>query len=384
MTTGQDVVDLIRSVAGQWYYSNDHGERMDPRASGKTDCSGTVRWAYLEAAGIDVGMWTGDESAAGWEVARGHYPSEIPWHKMQPGDLILMTATYWEQWDFAQYLCPVSYTHLALLAGPHDRRERARRGGRVRGQRPGAGPRDGEVGMDLTDMTLAYESPDGELLEFGPTSVYRFGDLDVLDSAWECELVNGRVSGARRAPTTSALTVYVDAPTEAAGVEARNRLEDVLDAGAAEGRLGRLRAGEWYTRCLCTAQGKDAWWFDGRYFEARLQLLRPDPVWTREQAQDFAIDRSGQAPALGKDYPCDYPYDYTARRTVKGLSLIHILSTGGASWRSSTACPVTPPRPCRRWACAPATSPTAEAGRGGSCSTRRRKRSPSPRARRRR
>ena len=186
--------------------------------------------------------------------------------------------------------------------------------------------------MDLTDMTLAYESPDGELLEFGPTSVYRFGDLDVLDSAWECELVNGRVSGARRAPTTSALTVYVDAPTEAAGVEARNRLEDVLDAGAAEGRLGRLRAGEWYTRCLCTAQGKDAWWFDGRYFEARLQLLRPDPVWTREQAQDFAIDRSGQAPALGKDYPCDYPYDYTARRTVKGYVL---------DARSPAACRIT-------------------------------------------
>lgn len=112
MTTGQDVVDLIRSVAGQWYYSNDHGERMDPRASGKTDCSGTVRWAYLEAAGIDVGMWTGDESAAGWEVARGHYPSEIPWHKMQPGDLILMTATYWEQWDFAQYLC-----HIEVYCG---------------------------------------------------------------------------------------------------------------------------------------------------------------------------------------------------------------------------------------------------------------------------
>ena len=54
--------------------------------------------------------------------------------------------------------------------------------------------------MDLTDMTLAYESPDGELLEFGPTSIYRFGDLDVLDSAWECELVgddHARVAPAR-------------------------------------------------------------------------------------------------------------------------------------------------------------------------------------------
>ena len=125
MATGQDVVDLIRSVAGQWYYSNDSWERMNPRASGKTDCSGTVRWAYLEAAGIDVGTWTGDESAAGWEVARGHYPSEIPWDRMQPGDLILMTASYWEQWDFAQYLC-----HIEVYCG----------GGRMIGFPGGWGP----------------------------------------------------------------------------------------------------------------------------------------------------------------------------------------------------------------------------------------------------
>lgn len=125
MATGQDVVDLIRSVAGQWYYSNDSWERMNPRASGKTDCSGTVRWAYLEAAGIEVGTWTGDESAAGWEVARGHYPSEIPWDRMQPGDLILMTASYWELWGFNEYLC-----HIEVYCG----------GGRMIGFPGGWGP----------------------------------------------------------------------------------------------------------------------------------------------------------------------------------------------------------------------------------------------------
>lgn len=125
MATGQDVIDLARSVAGQWRYSNDASERLDPRRSGATDCSGVVRWAYQEAAGITVGSWTGDESKAGYEVARGHYPSEIPWGKMQPGDLILMTASYWEQWDFAQYLC-----HIELYCG----------GGRMIGHPSGWGP----------------------------------------------------------------------------------------------------------------------------------------------------------------------------------------------------------------------------------------------------
>lgn len=125
MATGQDVVDLIRSVAGKWYYSNDLNERLNPRQSGKTDCSGTVKWAFKEAADIDVGSWTGDESSAGREIARGHYPSEIPWDQMQPGDLILMTATYWDQWDFAQYLC-----HIEVYCG----------GGRMIGFPGGWGP----------------------------------------------------------------------------------------------------------------------------------------------------------------------------------------------------------------------------------------------------
>ncbi len=175
--------------------------------------------------------------------------------------------------------------------------------------------------MNLTDMKLVYESPDGETIEVGPESVYRFGDCDLLDAAWSYELVNGTAASVRRDPRSSSLTLYVDAPTEAAGVAARNRLEDVLDAGVADGRLGRLRAGDWYTRCLCVAQDKDAWWFDGRYFEAALTLLRPDPVWTREQAQDYAVDRSAEASGLGKGYPFDYPYDYAAGRTVKGYTL---------------------------------------------------------------
>lgn len=127
MATGQDVVNAARSVAGKWRYSNDKNERLDPEQSSATDCSGLVRWAYQKAAGIIVGSWTGDESSAGWEIARGHYPSEIPWDQMQPGDLILMTASYWEQWDFAKYLC-----HIEIYCGE----------GRMIGHPSGYGPKE--------------------------------------------------------------------------------------------------------------------------------------------------------------------------------------------------------------------------------------------------
>lgn len=126
MSQGSDLIALARSKAGQWYYTNDQWARMNPEESGGTDCSGFVRWCYLQF-GYDVGTWTGDESYAGYEVVRGHYPSEIPWDSLQPGDLILMTATYWNDYSFSHYLC-----HIELYCG----------GGTMIGHPGGYGPQE--------------------------------------------------------------------------------------------------------------------------------------------------------------------------------------------------------------------------------------------------
>lgn len=126
MSLGSDLIALARSKAGQWYYTNDQWARMNPEQSGGTDCSGFVRWCYLQF-GYDVGTWTGDESYAGYEVARGHYPSEIPWDSLQPGDLILMTATYYDDYSFSHYLC-----HIELYCG----------GGTMIGHPGGYGPQE--------------------------------------------------------------------------------------------------------------------------------------------------------------------------------------------------------------------------------------------------
>lgn len=126
MTKGEELVALLRSIAGQWYYTNDWWARMNPEESGGSDCSGTARWAYSKF-GYDIGTWTGDESHAGYEIARGHYPSEIPWDIMKPGDLILMTATYWNNYEFDEYLC-----HIEVYCG----------GGTMIGHPGGYGPQE--------------------------------------------------------------------------------------------------------------------------------------------------------------------------------------------------------------------------------------------------
>lgn len=106
MSLGEKLVAYARSLAGRFYYTNDWWSRMNPWESGGTDCSGFARLCYLEF-GRDIGTWTGDESQSGTEVARGHYAWEIPWDDMKPGDLIFMTATYWNNYNFDEYLCHV-------------------------------------------------------------------------------------------------------------------------------------------------------------------------------------------------------------------------------------------------------------------------------------
>ena len=111
MTTGADIIGYAKQFVGAFRYDNDWWTRMHPLESGGTDCSGFCRFVYAQF-GYDIGTWTGDESAAGVEIARGHYPHEIPWDAMKPGDLILMTANYWENWSFNEYLC-----HVELYCG---------------------------------------------------------------------------------------------------------------------------------------------------------------------------------------------------------------------------------------------------------------------------
>lgn len=111
MTRGEEVVAFARSCIGKFIYTNEWWARMNPEESGGTDCSGFCRYV-MGKFGYDIGTWTGDESQAGHEVARGHYPWEIPWDIMEPGDLILMTANYWDNWAFNEYLC-----HIEMYCG---------------------------------------------------------------------------------------------------------------------------------------------------------------------------------------------------------------------------------------------------------------------------
>lgn len=81
-----------------WSYSNGPG-RMDPPASGVSDCSACIIWAVgqvrpdLAAA---LGDWTGSMVNAGTEIQRGYTGdgASIDLNLLQPGDILLVGTNY--------------------------------------------------------------------------------------------------------------------------------------------------------------------------------------------------------------------------------------------------------------------------------------------------
>lgn len=182
------------------------------------------------------------------------------------------------------------------------------------------------------DMRITYTNTRGEMIDFGgPGSVYHYGQNGIRDSLWSYDVSNGIVTFCLGERETE-FPVHIWAPDETAGIAARNKLADVCETDVLAGEPGALRIGEWSLRCYVIGSASDAWWYDDRVMAANLTILAPDPVWTREQAQDYVPERGGQTSVLGKDYPHGYPYDYAAQRTVRP----YILDA-----RSPAACRIT-------------------------------------------
>ena len=79
------VVAWMKSHENKYRYMQAPG-RMTPDASGYTDCSGAVRWCYIQTLGINPGVFTGDQCFYGKSVTKSKVDCKPP--LLQPGDCI--------------------------------------------------------------------------------------------------------------------------------------------------------------------------------------------------------------------------------------------------------------------------------------------------------
>ena len=88
---GSKVVAWVAARVGKYAYSQGPG-RLDPEASGYTDCSGLWWRAYQDVTGINVGRWTGEQAGLGTRIAvSGTDTPASAVAKSKPGDLLLLT-----------------------------------------------------------------------------------------------------------------------------------------------------------------------------------------------------------------------------------------------------------------------------------------------------
>lgn len=103
------ICELYRSWLDRFAYSQGAG-RLDPISSGYGDCSSTIWFAYQQAAGIDVGTWTGAMAGKGTKIAGGYSGDNLPIEDMQPADLVLIM---WNGWNG-------SFDHVELYMGNNE------------------------------------------------------------------------------------------------------------------------------------------------------------------------------------------------------------------------------------------------------------------------
>lgn len=88
---GSKVVSWVAARVGKYAYSQGPG-RLDPEASGYTDCSGLWWRAYQNVTGVNVGRWTGEQAGLGTRIAvSGTDTPAGAVAKSKPGDLLLLT-----------------------------------------------------------------------------------------------------------------------------------------------------------------------------------------------------------------------------------------------------------------------------------------------------
>lgn len=167
------------------------------------------------------------------------------------------------------------------------------------------------------NMTITYTNRNGEVLEFGPGSIYHYHAHALRDWSLDASIENGRVTSVERTPKALSLPVALCCKGED-GIAARNRLADVIAADTAAGEPGTIRIGSFSLSAYIVGSSKDNWWFDDGIMEATLDVLPATGAWSRETTASFVIDRTDDLRGPGSlDFPYDFPYDYAPNRAAR-------------------------------------------------------------------
>ena len=155
---------------------------------------------------------------------------------------------------------------------------------------------------------LKYQNHQNEVFEFGKDGVF-VNMNDLHDYEWTVTKRGNKIGSLDYAMSKRKLPIVIICDTEEKGIEARNRLFEVVEKDVLAMKYGKIIIGDYYFRCFVTQSKKKNYLTTKRWMEVTLTLTTDFPYWVKENA--FAL-RKGGGESGGKnlDYNHDFPYDY--------------------------------------------------------------------------
>lgn len=156
-----------------------------------------------------------------------------------------------------------------------------------------------------------YKNHLNETIEMGYGSGIFCSAGDIRDFAYSATTRNGRISAFSKGVVRRTLPVVIACDDWVSGINARNRMFEVMEKDVLSGIHGRLFIDGYYLRCFVTGSAKSDYLYHGRYAKISLTIETDLPEWIRETVFTFGYDGAG---ASGKDmdFNRDFPSDYTS------------------------------------------------------------------------
>lgn len=143
---------------------------------------------------------------------------------------------------------------------------------------------------------------------------------NLRDYAWSYDTINNRISRFYKDITEKSIPLVVCGLTEDKAITAMNNLHDFTEADIAAKVPGKIYVGDWYTCGYVLGSEKTDYLITKRLCRLNLRYITDDPSWYKEKLHVFAPEmESIIGIGHGKDYPFEYPYDYTVSQTGTSL-----------------------------------------------------------------
>lgn len=168
---------------------------------------------------------------------------------------------------------------------------------------------------------LRYKNHMNEVFNFGVDGIF-VNTNELHDYEWDVTTKNNKISSLDYSVATRKLPVVIICETEAQGIQARNKLFEVVEKDVLALQHGQIMVGDYYFKCFVTKSQKKQYLLSKRHMELDLTLTSDRPYWVKESTSMFRKLGEGGGGA-NLDFPHDFAFDY-----FSGMGNKTLINTG--------------------------------------------------------